>query len=135
MSSNRIKNYQHVKELVLQGVTSPSVIVDNIPLIKNWRTAKKYVDEAIDELSKSDTATKEMEYFAMKEGLKTLKGTLLSKIKKTRNANQYIGAVKQLLKVNAQMIKLMQLDQVTDAKTAEWNINITTAKPRKLKSK
>jgi hypothetical protein len=115
--------YCCVKKLVLKGIISPSVVMREIVVIKNWRTAKKYVDRAVEELSAESEINNKNELTSIVEGLKTLKSDLLLNLEKKQHFNQSLGAVHQILKINEQLIKLLQLNTVTPAIEAITAIN------------
>jgi hypothetical protein len=120
---DRIKTYQKVKELVLKGIASPSAILSQVPNVKNWRTAKKYIKNAINELSDSSKfITQEEEYLIMIESLKSLKANLLIRMENKSNINQYLGTLKYLIKINEQLSKLMRLE---DGKPIDLDFNLS----------
>jgi len=107
MGDTRISNYTKVRELVAKGITSPSIVVTKVPDIKNWRTARKYIKQAAEELLDTyDEISKPREYVAMTESLKRLKSTLISKLEEEKNPNQYLGILKYVIKLDEQLIKL-----------------------------
>ena len=107
MGDSRISNYTKVRELVSKGMTSPSIVISKVPDIKNWRTARKYIKQATEELLATyDEISKPREYIAMTESLKRLKSTLISKLEEEKNLNQYFGILKYIMKLDEQLIKL-----------------------------
>lgn len=110
MGDTRIQSYQQVVELVSKGVTSPSVVLRRIPAIQNWRTARKYISEALGELSKEESYAKKEEYFAQLEGLKMLRSELFLKLEEQKDTNQYLGIVKNIVGINCILFKLLSLE-------------------------
>jgi|GEM_PF-3994441 len=128
MRDSRIKNYAKVKELVLKGITSPSTVLSQVTSIKNWRTAQNYIREAIKELEDSSkTINKAEEYLVMVESLKRLKSDLMIKMESKTNINHYLSALKYVIKIDEQLIKLMNIDNV-QAKDNCFDIKISTVK-------
>jgi len=105
-----IKNYIKVKTLVEKGIMSPTFIMKQIPMIREWRTAKKYVDQATEELMERNDIDPKKTYSAMILNLFYLRNSLLVDMENKSNLNQKLGLIKQLLKVNEQLIKLQRLD-------------------------
>lgn len=114
MGDTRINNYTKVRDLVSQGITSPSIILSKIPEIKNWRTARKYIKEATEELLDTfDVISREAEYLAMVESLRGLKSDLITKMGGEKSLNQYLGILKYVMKTNEQLVKLTNLHKVS----------------------
>ncbi|MFN7160319.1 MAG: hypothetical protein ACK4NC_01770 [Candidatus Gracilibacteria bacterium] len=126
MGDQKIKVYQRVRYLVSLGISSPTIILEEIPEIKQWRTAKKYIDQAIEEITLHETDTA-IERSHMIESLKELRSNLALKISKTAHLNQYIGGIKQLLSINAQLIELKGLKIMKDEKKQSWEEYIRDA--------
>jgi len=129
---NRIKTYQKVKELVLKGITSPSTILNSVIEVRNWRTAKKYIKYASEELSEDQDGAK-VEYVSIISGLKYLKSNLLLKIYRCKNENCQIGAMKQILKINDQLIKLMDLERYGKTENKNIKFEVRIVEPCKSK--
>jgi hypothetical protein len=126
MGDSRIKNYTKVKGLVLKGITSPSTIMSQVSGVKNWRTAQNYIREAVKELEdSSNTINKAEEYLVMVESLKGLKSDLVIKMESKTNLNHYLGFLKYIIKIDEQLIKLMDIG-TTQPKDNCFEIRMTT---------
>lgn len=95
--ANRDK-YLKVKQLVANGVVSPSVVMQEITEVKNWRTAKKYVDKAIQELG-DDQHDKKARFKSSVTCVERLKSRVFQKALTVKNTNQQIGYIKQYVKL------------------------------------
>jgi hypothetical protein len=124
MGDTRISNYTKVRGLVSKGITSPSVVISKVPDIKNWRTARKYIKQAAEELLGTyDVISRENEYLSMVESLRKIKGDLITKMEEEKNPNQYFGILKYLIKIDEQFIKLTNLSNA-DPSPKDFRLNI-----------
>lgn len=105
MGDQKLEVYRQVQEYVACGVTSPSVMLQEMPQIKQWRTAKKYIEQAIKEISSQD-AVYQHEREIMLSTLIEHRSALVMRLKGTKHLNQYIGGIKQLLAIQHQIIQL-----------------------------
>lgn len=105
----RHSNYIETKDLVEKGITSPSIILKEIPSIKQWSTAKKYITHAMEELS--DESTKHSEEYALTISLlKELRSNALLRAIKSKHDNQQIGHTRVALQCTEQLVRLMALE-------------------------
>lgn len=105
MGDQKLDVYRQVQKYVACGVTSPSVLLQEIPQIRQWRTAKKYIEQAIKEIA-SENPKYQYERDVMLSTLTEHRSILVIKLKGTKHMNQYIGGVKQLLAIQHQIIQL-----------------------------
>lgn len=105
-----IEKYEQTRHLVRQGIISPTQIIKQTG-IKEWKTAKNYIDSAQKELISESKIDKEKELYLMLSSLGELLAEVITKMNEEKNMSCYIGLAKLRLKIHQQRSQLLQLDK------------------------